>query len=168
MRGRVTGMLALAAELSLSGCGGGHRDAGVPITSMALFDPGKFSGNWHEVGGYDMADCRVSIGRPTEGGFPVAEVCPDGAGPAREGVGRIIGPGRFVLQMPGEGPEEIWVLWVDEGYRTAVLGTPSGAFGRIFNRTPDIPADRLKAARDVLQFNGYDLGALALAEGAGA
>ena len=164
MRGRVTGMIALAIGLALTGCGGGqHRDKGAPITSMALFDPVKFAGNWHEVGGFGSADCDISIGQPTASGFPVAETC---RGAPRAGVGRMIGPGRFVLQMPGDGPA--WVLWVDEGYRTAVLGTPSGAFGRILNRTPEIPGDRLTAARDVLRFNGYDTGALVLAGGTGA
>jgi apolipoprotein D and lipocalin family protein len=52
---------------------------------------------------------------------------------------------------------EWWVLWVDADYRTLVVGTPSGSFGIILNRTADLPPDRLAAARDVLAWNGYDL-----------
>ena len=53
---------------------------------------------------------------------------------------------------------EWWVLWVDADYRTLVVGTPSGSFGMILNRTSDLPPDRLAAAREVLAWNGYDLG----------
>ena len=52
---------------------------------------------------------------------------------------------------------EYWVLWVDESYRTAVIGTPNGRAAWILNRDPAIPADRLAAAREMLDFNGYDL-----------
>ncbi|WP_296432028.1 lipocalin family protein, partial [Yoonia sp.] len=47
-----------------------------------------------------------------------------------------------------------------EDYRTAVVGAPNGRSGWILNRTPDIRADRLDAARDILEFNGYDLSRL--------
>ena len=52
---------------------------------------------------------------------------------------------------------DYWVLWVDDDYRTAVVGVPSGRAGWILSRTPDLPEDRLEAARDVLAFNGYSL-----------
>ncbi len=52
------------------------------------------------------------------------------------------------------------MLWVDEGYRTAVIGTPDGSFGFVLNRDAAIPADRMEAARRVLDFNGYDLAQL--------
>jgi len=43
---------------------------------------------------------------------------------------------------------------------TAVVGTPNGRAGWILNRTPEMRADRLEAARQVLAFNGYDLSRL--------
>jgi apolipoprotein D and lipocalin family protein len=48
------------------------------------------------------------------------------------------------------------VLWADADYRTLVIGTPDGSFGFILNRG-GFPADRLKAAREILAWNGYDL-----------
>ncbi len=49
------------------------------------------------------------------------------------------------------------MLWVDFDYRVAVLGTPSGRWGMILSRqTPPRP-DLIKAARDVMDFNGYDM-----------
>jgi apolipoprotein D and lipocalin family protein len=53
-----------------------------------------------------------------------------------------------------------WVLWADVGYRTLAIGTPSGRFGFILNRGGDLPADRMRAAREVLEWNGYGIGRL--------
>ena len=69
---------------------------------------------------------------------------------------KVSGPGRFAET----GGRQFWVLWVDEGYRTAVIGTPDGSFGFVLNRDAAIPADRLEAARQVLDFNGYDVAQL--------
>ena len=71
---------------------------------------------------------------------------------------RLDGPGRLKIRLDGVPfAADYWVLWVDTDYRTAVVGTPAGRSGWILNREPTIPADRLKAARDILAFNGYDL-----------
>ena len=74
----------------------------------------------------------------------------------------MVGPGRLKVRLPSVPfvAADYWVLWTDEDYRTAVVGAPNGRSGWILNRTPDIRADRLDAARDVLEFNGYDLGRL--------
>ena len=78
-----------------------------------------------------------------------------------EGVATPVGPGRLSVRLEGVPvAASLWVLWVDEGYRTAVLGQPDGRAGWILARTPEIPADRLAAAREVLAFNGYDLSRL--------
>lgn len=49
-----------------------------------------------------------------------------------------------------------WLIWVDEGLRTAVIGTPDGSIGWIMDRNPPISGDRLRAAREIFEFNGYD------------
>jgi apolipoprotein D and lipocalin family protein len=71
----------------------------------------------------------------------------------------VVGPGRLEVKFDSVPfvSAPYWVLWVDEGYRTAVVGVPSGRAGWILNRDPQIPADRLEAARQILDFNGYDL-----------
>ena len=64
-----------------------------------------------------------------------------------------VGPGRF--QVPGQ-PAPWWVLWADVDYRTLVIGSPDGRVGFMINRG-GFPADRIIAAREILDFNGYDL-----------
>lgn len=130
----------------------GYRDAGVGITSVVGFDAARFAGTWHEV---------AAIGR-APGGLWQVRSGPDGAlgvttSHDGAGRGRTIGPGRFSLSQFAA---PLWVLWADADMRTVVLGTPDGSFALILDRTSASSPDRLRAAREVLDWNGYDLGAL--------
>jgi apolipoprotein D and lipocalin family protein len=91
-----------------------------------------------------------------------ADLCLGGQRTNYGGEARVSGPGR--LMLTGADPAGIgaewWVLWVDADNRTLVVGTPSGGFGMILNRTPDLPPDRMRAAREILAWNGYDLARL--------
>ncbi len=71
-----------------------------------------------------------------------------------------LGKGQFSVTMPGGETRDFWVLWVDEGFRTAVLGNPTGDFGWIVDRSTTGGADRITAAREILDFNGYDVSQL--------
>ena len=66
------------------------------------------------------------------------------------------GQGRYALSRPDGSTRTLWVLWVDEGFRTAVVGNPAGDFGWILDRSASGGADRIAAAREILDFNGYD------------
>jgi apolipoprotein D and lipocalin family protein len=66
--------------------------------------------------------------------------------------------------MPGGEMRAFWVLWVDEGFRTAVLGNPDGTFGWIVDRSTRGGADRIRAAREILDFNGYNVSQLRMIE----
>ncbi|MEZ5912411.1 MAG: hypothetical protein R3D84_09475 [Paracoccaceae bacterium] len=80
------------------------------------------------------------------------------AGTAKTALARIEAPGRFRPALGGVAGQSWWVLWLDSGARTLVVGTPSGDFGAILDREgAAIPPDRMQAAREVLAFNGYDL-----------
>ena len=50
---------------------------------------------------------------------------------------------------------QLWMIWIDQGFRTAAVGTPDGSYGWIIDRSQKGGADRINAAREVLQFNGY-------------
>ena len=151
-------MRALALLAALAACGAeGYRDTGAPISSAALFDPARFAGTWYEVARYpepDGCSATATFAPLADGRLAVTDGC-------TRGVAEVVGPGRLSVRLDGAAEATpVWVLWVDEGYRTAVLGDPSGRAGRILNRDPQIPADRLAAAREVLDFNGYDLAQL--------
>lgn len=165
MRGLAAGVM-----LVLAGCAAGYRNTSVPITSIAAFDPDRFAGRWYEVARYPVPfeeDCKLVSAElePVGGGYAVDMFCHfEGVtGPGRLMTGRLQAEGaaRYRLELPGEGYRgEFWVLWVDESYRTAVIGQPGGGAGWILNRDTAIPLDRLRAAREILDWNGYDLEAL--------
>ena len=180
---RTLGAFALA---TLSGCAalfddetGGffevYRDTTVPIASIALFEPEKYLGLWYEVARFPVpfeAGCigvTAEYGTLPDGGISVKNICRGDDGSVRstiEGRADVVGPGRLEVSFPSVpfGAADYWVLWVDDAYKTAVVGAPNGRSGWILNRTPDISEDRLTAAKAILDFNGYDLNRLLIVE----
>lgn len=138
----MTRFLSLVICAVLVGCAPAPAPVDTDMRSVVLFDTARFAGDWIDV----------ATGAPWH-------VAPNAARithPNGNGAAEMIGPGR--LKVAGlRAP--LWVLWVDEGYRTIVLGTPDRSFAYILNRGADIAPDRLRAAREILDWNGYDLGA---------
>lgn len=131
-----------------------YRNPTQPVASKALFDYGETLGEWHVVARFPDAFCetRTIVFDPDL----FTRTCADGE---RIGGGvRLVGPGR--LQIGAATGTQLWVLWADHDYRTMVLADPDGRRGWILNRTRQIPADRMVAAREILDFNGYDLNRL--------
>lgn len=167
-------MRALVLAMLLSGCAvvdtvvPVYRDTDVPIASKAVFEPERYLGLWYEVARFPVffeqgcVGVTAEYGLRDDGQLSVLNICrnPDGSERSRiAGTAEIVGPGRLRVRFPSVpfGAADYWVLWTDEDYRTAVVGAPNGRAGWILNRTPDIRPDRLRAARDVLEFNGYDI-----------
>lgn len=158
----------VALIFCLAACSTIYRDASRQMTSIAVFDPVKYAGLWYEVASFPapfQAGCfntQAEYAVVGDGQLSVRNSCfRKGRLSVIEGRAEVTGPGRLRIKLNGVPfGGDYWVLWVDEGYRTAVVGVPSGRAGWILNRTPNIPADRLQAAQDVLKFNGYDLNAL--------
>ncbi len=146
-----------------------YRDTSAPISSAAIFDPARYQGRWYAIAHFPVPFEEGCFGttadyalRP-DGSLGVFNRCAlggfDGPEQAISGDGAPDGPGRFKIRFDGVpfARADYWVLWVDSGYRTAVVGQPSGKGGWILNRDPKIPEDRLNAALEVLDFNGYDI-----------
>ncbi|SNR27256.1 lipocalin family protein [Puniceibacterium sediminis] len=62
------------------------------------------------------------------------------------------GQGRYETE---DGP--LWVHWLDGGNRTAAIGDPAGNRVWIMDRTSASSPDRIQAAREILDWYGYDL-----------
>ncbi len=154
----------ILVALLMAGCtpaaGPSHRSPNAPITSVALFDAAEFAGNWNVVAAYDAETCGVDVDYHGNGAFDwVEKAC---GGSVDNSPARITGPGRFTPKGGAHKGVQHWVLWVDQSYRTAVIASPQGDFAFILNRDREIPADRLRAAREILDWNGFDLAALRL------
>lgn len=144
----------------------GYRPAAAPIYSIAAFDVGRLAGNWDQVAAFTgpMQESCAAGGAafvPKDGTLQLTyKLCL--AGQVLTGVGAVVttGPGRFSVKGKDRIGQDWWVLWVDEGYRTLAIGNPSGSFGFILNRGASLPSDRLAAANEVFDFNGYNVSKL--------
>ncbi|WP_137110405.1 lipocalin family protein [Rhodobacter sp. SY28-1] len=152
--------LILAAVLLLAACaakppaGSAFRAADAPIWSAAAFLPAQAAGTWRQVADFQPAGASCGAGgveiTPEAQGLRLnGSLCLAGVARDVSGLAVPTGPGR--LSVAGQ---DWWVLWVDTGYRTMAIGTPSGRFGFILDRGA-IPGDRLNAAREIFDFNGY-------------
>jgi len=165
MRGLIvalcSGVVACAPQASNDN--GVYRNAGAPMYSIAAFDASQLEGRWDQVAAFGP---KTAVGcRP--GGAEFArnanatqlnyQLCLSGRNTTGAGTITPTGPGRFRIPGKDRIGKDWWVLWVDEGYRTIVIGNPSGTFGFILNQGRSLPADRLAAAKEVLDFNGYNI-----------
>lgn len=141
----------------------GFRKPGTQIYSNAVLENDRLTGDWLQVAEFaapgapacDKGTARITQGTGQGLGLE-AKLCLNGVPTRFSGPLTPTGPGRFTPA----GAEVWWVLWADVGYRTLAIGTPSGRFGFILNRGGDLPADRMRAAREVLEWNGYEIGRL--------
>nr|MCW1951318.1 lipocalin family protein [Octadecabacter sp.] len=72
------------------------------------------------------------------------------------------GPGRWTVRGPQAHlpSNELWVMWMEFDSRTAAIGTPSGEFGWIMDKNLRGGGDRITAARDIMDWFGYDVSRL--------
>lgn len=170
MRPSFIRALGLSA-LILAGCEAPEplRDPKAPISSTTRLDPTLFSGRWVITASTwpELAGLDLSFSANRAGGFE-AELpyvdCQESDLCSLErwrGTAALSGPGRL---RPGPGWREgdLWILWIDADHRTAAIGTPSGRFAWIIEKDARrTPPDRMAAARDILDWAGYDLARLA-------
>lgn len=147
--------LSLVLLIALAACAPeprGFRRADTPLQAIVGFDPARFAGAWHEVAAIGRAPGSRWMVTVAPGGQIVIETSRDGAGRAR-----ILAPGRLAVETFDQ---PLWVLWADADMRSVVFGTPDGSFAILLDRAPAMSPDRLRAAREILDWNGYDLAAL--------
>lgn len=153
-------LLMAACAPAPSRLDGFRRDT--PIYSNAVLDLTTISGDWQQVAAFSArkATCppgNARIGQGATGLAIDARLCLNGRSVAAKGPLSITGPGRLTpARATAPLDREWWVLWADVDLRTLVIGTPDGSFGFILNRGGPLPPDRLTAARDILDWNGYD------------
>lgn len=132
------------------------RASGAPIYSAAAFDLSRLEGRWLQAAAFSATDTPgcgpggVEFTRNGGGLQITGRLCLSGRLVAVNGAVTPAGPGRFDVAGMGEW----WIIWGDGDYRTLAIGTPTGAFGFVLDRG-QISGDRLRAAREIFDFNGY-------------
>jgi len=156
-------MRALFWLAVLAGCAGpapetaqSLRDSKALIGATSRYDAARFKGPWLVRDSFGDGVAQVASVETTKG--PAFQLCTQvGCGDGGTlWLAQQQGQGRYVLSRPDGSTRTLWVLWVDEGFRTAVVGNPAGDFGWILDRSASGGADRIAAAREILDFNGYD------------
>ncbi len=131
------------------------RDAGTPIYSNAVMDMAGITGDWAQAASFAVTgDCSagaVRIAQSDQGLMAIGQLCLAGVDTDVTGPLVVLGTGRL---QPVRGAVW-WVVWADTALRSLAIGTPDGRMGFILDRTGGLPADRLEAARQVFDFNGY-------------
>lgn len=125
-----------------------YRDTAAPIGSTTRGGPYDMAGNWLVQAAYPGGPFGAGDG-------VVLDFAADGTGVLNGVPLQVSLPNRWWI-----GGTDYWVLWVDDDFRTAVIGSPTGAFGWIMDRPGAASVDRTRAAREILEFSGYDLGRL--------
>ncbi len=74
------------------------------------------------------------------------------------------GPGRWrrTSAVPYEevAPLDLWIFWTDGDRRTMAFGDPAGSYALIADRNATGGADRIAAAREILDWYGFDVAML--------
>lgn len=135
---------------------GRYRAPDAPMYSNAVMDQNRLVGTWSQVAAFGGEGCNpgnAEISKAASGLQIRYRLCESGVQMAGAGAMESEIVGRFAV--PGQ-PGPWWVLWADGDYRTLVVGSPNGRLGFILNRGA-FPPDRLRAAQDIFEWNGYDL-----------
>lgn len=151
----------LMLGLLLAGCvtasGPSYRDVAQPLSITTRTAPDLWHGTWQlraaTPGMGEVTELRFGPGRITQ---TCAPACGTGWQVAP------IGPNRWQLTDAKGQTRELWLIWIDESGRTAAFGEPKGRYAWVLDRRPKGGADRIQAAREILEFNGYDAGQIAL------
>lgn len=127
----------------------GLRNPTAPLGGTSRFDQARFAGDWTTVACLGSCAPTVRYLAATDGVY-LRQVAGD------ETPFLMSAPG--VLREMG-GSQTLVVMWVDEGFRTAAVGDAGGRWAAILDRDSGSP-DRIKAATEILDFNGWDVSKL--------
>lgn len=134
----------------------------VGMAATSRFDAQRFSGDWvvraefEDAWSFDRFRFNVPSGS-TAGTWEE---------PDAQAAVRLSQLGVFFLDYLGQRrmSDEVVVLWVDEGFRTAAIALRNGRAAVIVDRSAAGGADRIEAARVLLRKNGFDISKLQTVE----
>ena len=139
---------------------------------VSTFDAQAYTGLWYEVARFPVpfqdgcTETTATYEIVAEDELSVYNTCTRGGDiDDITGKAELIAPGQLKVSFASVPfvRSDYWVLWVNDDYTSAVVGTPSGRAGWVLNRTPDVSDETREMALSVLSANGYDTSRLLFA-----
>lgn len=144
------------------------RNPTAPLASQVDVTAARLKGDWvirQATGIAGWLGDEVSILDGPEGGLVMTSQtvgCSEVANLCEAFTQRINlvadGQGRWTVSSASDGfpTDPLWVLWMEFDDRTAAIGGPTGKYVWIMDRRATGGGDRITAARDILDWYGYD------------
>ncbi|BAU77033.1 lipocalin family protein [Metapseudomonas furukawaii] len=158
----------------LAGCAGQGREAAPPRTVGAV-DLERYQGTWYELARLPMffqRDCAQSEAHyslQADGSVGVLNRCRTLEGEWKEARGNAVPQvaGRtdrlwvrfdnwITRLLPDRIKGDYWVLYLDDGYRTALVGNPNRKYLWLLSRTPVVSEKTRQRLLETAEAQGYD------------
>ncbi|MGV8916865.1 MAG: lipocalin family protein [Pseudomonas sp.] len=166
--------IGLLASMLLAGCATGSNDLVEPKT-VDHVDLKRYQGTWYEVARMPMffqRNCAQSEARyalKPDGNISVTNRCRtlEGKWEIATGTASPQVPGKtdklwvvfdnwFSSALPGLAKGNYWVLYVDDGYKTALVGNPDRKYLWLLSRTAHVSEATKQDLLSRAQQQGYD------------
>lgn len=167
-------VLSLCAGLLLAGCAS-TSDGLMQPNTVGKVDLKRYQGTWYELARLPMfyqrkcAQSEAHYNLNREGAVEVLNRCRTLEGEWRKATatatpqveGRtdklsVVFENWFSRILPGLAKGDYWVLYIGDGYRTAVVGTPDRRYLWLLSRTPEVNETTRQELLGKAQQQGYD------------
>jgi apolipoprotein D and lipocalin family protein len=170
--------LALALTLSPFMAAADVRDRSVPMIVVETVKLPKYLGKWYEIARFPnrfekgCGNVTAEYSMNDDGTVKVLNTCVKGGeATTAEGEAWVEGPGKlkvtFVPILGSLAAGDYWIIDLKPDYSMAVVGAPTGDFGWILARKPNLPKADMDRALEALEKNGYDVSKLEMVKQGG-
>lgn len=168
-------LLALCTALALGGCATAPDAGPMPPKTVDHVDFKRYQGKWYELARlpmYFQRDCAQSEAHynlRADGSVGVLNRCLTLKGEWQEASGSATPqvPGKtdklwvefdnwFSTILPGVAKGDYWVLYISDGYETALVGNPDRKYLWLLSRTPTVTAVERESLLAKARQQGYD------------
>jgi apolipoprotein D and lipocalin family protein len=153
-------LLGLCLVMLLGGCATSANDPLAPKTAGDI-DLKRYQGKWYELARLPMpyqSECAQSEAHynlKPDGSYGVLSRCRT-MGDEWLRAEWVEFDNWFTRLVPGLTKGEYWILYVDDRYRTAIVGSPDRKYLWILSRTPTLPAWERESLLAKARQQGYD------------